>query len=277
MENISFDECLIDKGRETTDDFLAHHGILGMKWGVRKDGKPQGWQGGKGKKAAKAVGSGTKKVAKGTARAVSRGYGKARELNYRRIEKEQLKEAIKNDRKLENQRIASRDIALTTRSARTLSKHMNSLTDAELQQRINRLQKENQVREMAAAERERGRSWVSKSLEKSAKKSVENLTTYGITKAGKTAIDGFLDEVGKQSAKDSDKPSYSTTSTKSSSGNYTSTDLLENLLTRFLLRVVLQEKLLIGFLLLVVLLESLLENRPIRLLLVVLQEDLLIR
>lgn len=34
-------------------DYLEHYGVKGMKWGVRKDGKPQGYQGGKSSKKKK--------------------------------------------------------------------------------------------------------------------------------------------------------------------------------------------------------------------------------
>lgn len=205
----------VDAGSE----FLAHHGVLGMKWGIRKDGKPQGWQGGVGN-AAKKVGKATIKVAKGTGKTIVKGRAKVKEIQAKRNEKKRLEEARNNELNLEDKRRkveASYKIASTTRSARALSRNMGVLTDAELNKRIERLKKENEVREMAAKERERGRSWVSRALENSAKQSFSNVTTYGMTKLGKQAIDGLLEGAisgsgGKDSKGSTNKSSGSNTS-----------------------------------------------------------------
>ena len=36
-----------------TNEYLAHYGVKGMHWGVRKDGKPQGYQSNKGREGPK--------------------------------------------------------------------------------------------------------------------------------------------------------------------------------------------------------------------------------
>lgn len=235
MNDISSD--LITRGNEAAVEYLAHHGVLGMKWGIRKDGKPQGWQGGVGK-AAKKVGSGAKKVAKGTASAAVKSRAKIQQVQAKYNEKKALEEARLNELKLDDRRrqmASSHSIASTTRSARTLSKHMDSLSDAELRQKINRLKLENEVRQLSAQERERSRSWVSKMLEESAKNSAKSIATYGMTKSGRKLIDGFLDEMGNtnsgKTGKDSsggNKRSIFETSTSltSSSGpsSYTTSD-----------------------------------------------------
>lgn len=231
MNNISSDTCLMNRGIEATNDYLAHHGVLGMKWGIRKDGKPQGWQGGAGK-AVKKVGSGAKKVAKGTASAAVKSRAKIQQVQEKRNEQRALEEARLNELKLEDrkrQMSSSYSIASTTRSARALSKHMDSLSDDELRQRINRLKLENEVRNLSAQERERSRSWISKTLEDSAKSSVKSLTTYGITTSGRRVIDGFLDEVwndnsGKDKSKGNKQSIIETSTSSSGSSSYTTSD-----------------------------------------------------
>ena len=59
-------------------DSLAHYGVLGMKWGVRKDGKPQGWQ---------SDGSGGSRGGMRRSSNISAGATKKTELSDKQVEK----------------------------------------------------------------------------------------------------------------------------------------------------------------------------------------------
>ena len=216
MDTFSSNTYLISKGSKATDEFLAHHGVKGMKWGVRRTAAQLGH-------ATVKIGKATVKVAKGTANTVVKGRAKINSIRTKRAAAKEVKKDTKKEELTDERRkIADAyKIASNTRSARTLSKHMGVLTDAELNKRIDRLKKENEVREMAAKERERGRSWISKSLENSAKTSFSNVTTYGMTKLGKHMVDGLLDSAlsgsgGKDSGGSGSKGSKSSSSKGSS-------------------------------------------------------------
>lgn len=230
MDTLSSNADLISRGSKAANEYLAHHGIKGMQWGVRRTAAQLGH-------ATVKIGKATVKVAKGTANSVVKGRAKISSIRAKRAASKEVKKDTKKEELTDERRkIADAyKIASNTRSARTLSKHMGVLTDAELNKRIDRLKKENEVREMAAKERERGRSWISKSLENSAKTSFSNVTTYGMTKLGKHMVDGLLDSAlsgsgGKDSGGSGGKDSGGSGSkgSKSSSSKGSSIDVKYN-------------------------------------------------
>lgn len=104
---------------------LYHHGVLGMKWGVRKD---RGSSSGKSRKATAA------KVASPVSYAAYKGVKKA-------------KKAVKKKYGTAEERHAK---AMSSKaSARYTYSQRHLLSDAELQRRINRLNMDRQLRDLA--------------------------------------------------------------------------------------------------------------------------------
>ena len=99
--------------------YLAHHGVKGMRWGVRRTPEQLGYHV---SSSVKTVGNAVSKV-----NPLTNGSKPKHNLSYEE----------------------RRKLALTTRSPKVLRNHMETLTDTELQKRYNRLNLENNVRKLA--------------------------------------------------------------------------------------------------------------------------------
>lgn len=145
------------------EDHLAHYGVPGMKWGVRKAPQP-------GKKTLRQ---------RLKEQSVLRKKKKAQEAAEKaKIQKE--RKNVKETYKLNRSKI-------------------KKLTDEQLNERLTRLQNEKRLRELVESEVRPGRTAVTKALKASAIGVLGTLATGAFTYALKTASKGFTQTDGKVS------------------------------------------------------------------------------
>lgn len=143
--------------------YLVHHGIKGQRWGVRRTPEQLGHHV---SSSVKAIGNTVSKVNPLTSSSKPK-----KNLSY----------------------AERRKLALTTRSAKVLRNHMDTLSDAELQKRYNRLNLENNVRKLASPQVKNGQKVTLRELSNGvgkdlAREYLKRGVKYGLRVAGLAAV-----------------------------------------------------------------------------------------
>lgn len=111
---------------DLSDDFLEHHGILGMKWGVRKD---------------RDKGTGKGRISK----------HKARKLRKRRIKSLKRARKIRQQKRLEEQKKQkTKDEIIKSKDIASMLKNVDKFSNDEINNMLTRLDTENKLAERVA-------------------------------------------------------------------------------------------------------------------------------
>jgi hypothetical protein len=206
MATISKDDALravdILKSEIDDDEALEHHGIKGMKWGVRNQEtlRKYGLIGSAKKKTSAVAGALSSKVSSAasaaSSKAVNAAVGRIENARAKKLHKRQQKIELAQQRKELGMKKKDfdklRETTLKSHDPRVVAKGMHTLSDEELKLKIKRLQEEEKISKMATS-RAKGQYDVKKARN-------DALNANPVVSLGKDVASGFLkksiDELG---------------------------------------------------------------------------------
>lgn len=167
-EYLNADTKDIFLGDERTDEFLAHHGIQGMKWGV-SNGPPYPLSSAehnkvvsKAKDAAKVAGSAIKKAGSATVKAAKK-----------------TKENI--DKKVADKKAEKKEQEIRNLTPKTFTENKAKYSDEEVARIANRLRMEQQIADLGRNQTDKGSNFVSKTLKTTAENAFRDVATATAT------------------------------------------------------------------------------------------------
>lgn len=167
---------------ELGSDFLQHYGVKGMKWGVRKDSKPRGYQGSSSTK---------KKVKKAVSDAVDPDKRAKRKLQKAKSKYERqrlIEQASGYEKAAEESKKNSRENEASS-DPKPKSKSVKDLSDDDLNKIIRRIELERRYSTLMEQQRPKSTTEkVNKFLKKAATEAAENVAKQLITKGIGAAV-----------------------------------------------------------------------------------------